>query len=165
MRRQWYHCTNECYGPTMYVARKLPRYPAVDEPPVPRLCVSPCVAGCLAARLLNPNVHVYLSEPRRGIQPYGVWDKCVTGERWLIPPTELVHVGQLTLPRVLRPLVLRAKQGHRCTLRIRVATFIALERCLPEWSNSWSRRSVRMFQRLGYTEEPLYVAHHAADVP
>lgn len=53
------------------------------------------VAACFAAVLFRERspVYVYRTEtPRRGVTPVDVWDRCVTGEHWLIPPVRMVRV-------------------------------------------------------------------------
>ena len=102
-KRILYHCSEIDHGEHLTVVRKTPKFPSSEEPPVPRLCVSPTVPGCLAGRLfdgLNP-VHVYATpKPVRGITPRNVWDEPITKERWLIPPAVLHRVATIPVEDV-----------------------------------------------------------------
>lgn len=92
-RRHWYHCSSEFLGESFTAERRPPRHMAQREPPTPRLCVAPSVAECFAAVLFGDckPVYAYRTEsPRRAVAPRGVWDECVTRERWLIPPVRMI---------------------------------------------------------------------------
>lgn len=66
---------------------------ADKEPPTPRLCVAPTVAQALVAVWHEGPVSVYVTEARRTVPPSGVFDQCLTGERWIIPPVQLSRIG------------------------------------------------------------------------
>jgi len=91
-RCHWYHCTVCNHGQTWVAERRAPIMRAADEPLTPRLCVCPSPAECFSAILFPTHRDVYVyrtSNERRAVAPRGVWDKIITGERWLIPPVEM----------------------------------------------------------------------------
>lgn len=111
------------------------------EPSTPRLCVCSTVAPCFVARLFaRPTttkvntrdrfpVHIYRTkEKRNGIRPKQVWDEVLTDERWLIPPTTMIKVGevppdivyQIQLPVIRYHII----TGEKSSVRIRVATYL-----------------------------------------
>lgn len=90
----WLHCSQRDHGERWTAERIAPIRWSSKEPPVPRLCVAPTVATCFAAAVfLRGPVHVYrTAKPRRAVAPRGVWDECITRERWLIPPVEMIRI-------------------------------------------------------------------------
>ena len=124
-----FHCSAVDHGETLVVRRQLPHGSEhLDEPPVPRLCVSPCVQACIAARYWNYSgpVHVYRTkDKRKGIKPRGVWDQMISGERWIIPPAELVKVDLIEWDDVQKVSGLFAYYhtytGRKADHRIRLA--------------------------------------------
>ena len=124
-RRTWYHLSAVDRGPIMWAVRRPPLLRTAAEPTTPRVCVSPDPAGCFAAILLPMGSagYVYAAE-RRAVAPVGVWDRAVTGERWLVPPVALV------LDRVVPPDTVRD---------IHAATWLRFE-LTPRRSPSWSVR-------------------------
>lgn len=144
-RRKWYHVSSVDHGPTMSACRRGPVLRCASEPATPRVCVCPELAGCLSAVLLQPGrAYVYAVE-RRAVAPKGVWDAAITGERWLVPPVELVLV------RVLEPYfvrdaqaaaLLRAQAKRASTWRTRVAQFVVAARMTgerPGLAARWAR--------------------------
>lgn len=98
-RRFWFHCSAHSHGKEWQAVRMCPRVPD-GEPRTPRLCVAESIAGCFAATVFchGGPVYVYCNErPRRAVTPRGVWDSCITQERWLIPPVRMV------LARIIDP--------------------------------------------------------------
>ena len=131
LRPRWlYHVTDDYHGSVMEVIRRHPEYMAEEEPEVPRLCVSPTVAGCFAAGFFRDvDCHVYRTcKKRKGISPRGVWDSFITEERWLIPPDYLEHVGVVEAMDVylIQELFRRYHEvtGNRCNPRLRLAQLI-----------------------------------------
>lgn len=105
-RRHWYHCTTDRAVTTWTAVRLAPITKASSEPSTPRLCVAPTVAQALSAAWWRSGkpVSVYITEQRRTVPPSGVWDACMTGERWIIPPV------QLTLLTVIPAAAIEAAQ-------------------------------------------------------
>lgn len=161
-RRHFYHCTTDWHGPVLVVGRRTPRQPAQREPPTPRLCVSPTVACCFAARLftLGRPVHVYRTErPCRGVTPVGVWDVCITRERWLIPPMRLVFDHTIAADVAERcqagVRLYHATTKKHSDLRLRVAQYRTAALVLGTAQDL--RRSARMLAALALPEPDDYV--------
>lgn len=161
-RRHWYHCTSHYLGESFTAERRAPKLKTSDEPSTPRLCVAPTIAGCFAAVLFTDGepVYCYRTEtPRRAVAPCGVWDRWVTGERWLIPPVTMV------LDRVIDAEL--ASRAHaairlyhrytrlRTTLGLRVAQFALASELL---GTSRDKRLASKFCRLmGIDDAESYV--------
>lgn len=97
-RRFYYHVTHVDRGPTMEVQKRPPISRGKDEPIVPRICVAPAVADCLAAALLPPGSAgwVYRTpRPVRAVRPWNVWDADLTRERWLWYPYQLEFFARI----------------------------------------------------------------------
>lgn len=149
-KKYMYHCTVDNHGPILTVQRRVPER-GKKEPNTPRLCVSDTIPRCLAGRLfpVGKDIHVYRTDkPVRGISPNGVWDSCITDERWLIPPQKLYHVDTINgdcvkeIQAILWEVV-RARRG--ANIRIRASYYAMLLAFLPEkyvtkrdrnWSNT-----------------------------
>ena len=102
-RRHWYHCSEAFHGDRWVARRRTPTVCDAGEPPVPRLCVGGSVAQCFAARLFTGDVFVYRTErERRSVAPFDVWDRALTGERWLVPPVAMVLTTTIPAPIVAR---------------------------------------------------------------
>jgi hypothetical protein len=69
-----------------------------DEPPVPRICVCPTVAGCFMAACYTEGYRrVYRTRKKvHAVEPYRVYDSKVTGELWLLEPTDFVLIHDFT---------------------------------------------------------------------
>lgn len=97
-KRLWYHCTQDDHGDQWTAERRPPRIMGSNEPPTPRLCVAPTLAGCFTASLFcrhGRSVQVYqTASPRSGIKPGRnlVNDCWLTREHWLVPPVQMVKV-------------------------------------------------------------------------
>lgn len=89
LRRSWYHCSQLHREQSWTAERRAPQIRASSEPDTPRLCVAGSVAQALAAVWWTRDVSVYVTEPRRTVPPAGVFDACMTGERWIVPPVRL----------------------------------------------------------------------------
>ena len=152
MKRYWYHCSEVDHGPFLWAQRRLPRYPADGEPPVPRLCVCPDVPSCFAARLFLPvPVHVYVTDRKRSaVRPRGVWDACITGERWIVDPVLLVRVRTVN-PDLQVDARWWAKLKRRSTPRTRVCQLLQAALALGEEV----RKARRMADKLGIDETYL----------
>jgi hypothetical protein len=161
-RRHWYHCSSIDHGDRWVAVRRTPVRPAREEPPVPRLCVCKTIPACFAAVLfLRGPIHVYrTANPRRAVKPRGVWDQFITGERWLIPPVEMVRVATintLTLRRVQGLIRRFHEQTGQCSdIRLRVAQYaIAVEVLGGE---PWERRLLAAWSRsCGFDDPRRYV--------
>jgi hypothetical protein len=91
--RHWYHCTDRRSDSEWVAQRRAPLIRADSEPETPRLCVAPSVAQALVAVWWFRDVTVYITPMRRTVPPSGVFDACMTQERWIIPPVKLTRVG------------------------------------------------------------------------
>jgi hypothetical protein len=118
----------------------------------------------------NKPVHVYCTLlPRRAVNPRGVWDKVITGERWLIPPVEMKLVE--IIPEDLADRVHCAiRLYHQCTkqkssLRLRLAQYaVAIKVLGPERSSRLEERIVRQFcEDLGIGDDPESYILNAAE--
>lgn len=65
-----------------------------DEPTVPRICVAPTVAGCFVGACYTEGYkRVYRTKHKVwAVEPYNVYDSKITGEMWLLEPTEFVLI-------------------------------------------------------------------------
>ena len=100
-RAHWFHCTERFRGAVWTAERISPVFIPDEEPKTPRLCVGENVVRCFAARLFQRTVYVYRTETmRRAVKPFNVADECLTGERWLVPPVRMIHVGTIPEPIV-----------------------------------------------------------------
>jgi len=147
----FYHCTNTDHGPVLECKRLAPKCTSAKEPKTPRLCVAPSVAQCFAARLFDvAPVHVYRTKDKRcGIAPVDVWDRCVTNERWLIPPMQLVKHG--TVPKGVVELVTKHARRAACikrgfTLHLRVCQYAVAAEFLG--TSKDKRRAARCLEAL-----------------
>jgi len=151
--RTWYHCSSVDLGPS-FVAKRITPSKGDTEPCTPRLCVCRTVAACFAAKLFPPRrVYVYKTErPRRAVKPVNVWDMCVTGERWLIPPAPMVLdriIDDGTVDRAtLAVRMYHISRRANSSLRTRVAQYSVALGVLggPAWE---SRRVDDMLHVLG----------------
>ena len=144
-RRRWFHCTEDCHGRTWTVGRTAPRIMGPNEPTTPRLCVSPTIAGCLAARLwFGCDIKVYrTTSMRSGVRPRGVWDALITGEHWLIPPVtmELYSViPGVAVERHAGWVEADIRKEGCATLRIRARQYIAFVEMLRSVAPSEVKR-------------------------
>lgn len=133
-RRHWLHCTQDDHGPR-FTARRIvpPRYHEVNEPPVPRLCVCPTLAGCFSAQFFMRRGPVYVyrtTKETSGIFPgkKRVWDCIITREHWLVPPVEMVKIDAIPyegkVEEIAWPRYLYYKlTGPDSKFRIRVAEY------------------------------------------
>ena len=118
-----------------------PKYTAESEPPTPRLCVCECPARCMAAVVARIGFVYRTETPRRTVAPVGVYDKIITGERWVVPPVRMVLVGRISAEacaEICGPSVeylnTHGKVSHaeRCR-QLERATRV-LSRTNPEWT-------------------------------
>jgi hypothetical protein len=65
-----------------------------NEPEVFRICVCPTVVGCFMAACYTEGYHRVYRTKRKvsSVKPYDVYDAEVTGERWLLEPTDFVLI-------------------------------------------------------------------------
>lgn len=146
-RRHWFHCSSKFLGETFAAERRPPMHMAQREPSTPRLCVAPSIAECFAAVLFGDAKPVYCyrtEKPRRAVTPRGVWDECVTSERWLIPPVLMVLDRVIDGDDVARAQT-AVRLYHECTrknssLNVRVAQLaVAAEVLGSERERRWAR--------------------------
>lgn len=153
MKHVLLHCSDEDLGPTLTAQRRLPRWPANKEPPVPRLCACRTLAGCFAARLftLTRDVHVYSTlKPVGSNEPKSVWDALITSERWIVPPLTLHKVQIVPAEQAMKAQAvahLRASYRFKSTWRTRIAqraiAYTVLGgpawegRMLQKWLRTW----------------------------
>lgn len=168
--RFWFHCSSLDHGQRFVAFRKTPRHPAASEPPVPRLCVCSTVAACFASVLFpcGRPVHVYrTTRPRRSVAPRGVWDQAITGERWLIPPVELVKVETLPVDLV-REAVLEISLYHDVTRKpssrsLRIAEYARVIEVLgPRYTTRAEANLIRTWcQRHGIVDPGRWILDKA----
>jgi hypothetical protein len=163
MNRQcyWYHCSNVFHGQSWTAKRKAPDLHANGEAVTPRLCVCPTVAECFSARLFTGgDVFVYrTAKPHRTIKPRTVWDHLITGERWLVPPVEMVFVSAIpadTVDRVQVASVLYHQTTWRnCDYKLRIAQLLLAVEHLPrEFTSKQCRRFAKSLGRLFAIGDP-----------
>lgn len=151
-KRYWYHCSEIFHGEEWIATRKHRlRIKSDKEPDTPRLCVCSTVAACFAARMFLNEVYIYRTKfPRRGISPRGVWDKEITGERWLIPPVELILIDTIS-KEVVDKCFVASKLYYETTkkksnVRLRIAQYA---RCIEVLGNRYtSKREMRYLGRV-----------------
>lgn len=91
----YYHVTtNDCWDHSVWLKPRITNRADCDEPTVPRICVCPTVAGCfIAACYTEGYKRVYRTRRKVwAVEPYNVYDAKITGEMWLLEPTEFVQV-------------------------------------------------------------------------
>jgi hypothetical protein len=89
----FYHVTNNPgWGQHVCLSPRVTSRCDQDEPCVQRICVCPTVVGCfMAANYTEGYCRVYRTRNKVwAVKPYKVYDAKVTGEMWLIEPTEFV---------------------------------------------------------------------------
>jgi len=101
MKKQYlYHVTEENWGKSVILSPKSHGCNRDDsEPDTPRICTSTTIAGCLVAIYLNQlkTVNVYRTRHKVGyVKPQGVLDYKITGEKWIIKPTEFVLIANIS---------------------------------------------------------------------
>ena len=115
-RRFWYFCTSQFKGERWTSKLIVPPFKGTNEPDTPRLCVARYPSGCLAARLFRYDVCVYRTiRPVCAIKPVGVHDAVITGERWIVHPTEL-ELKWLTPQAIVRRI---SDEEHGYMMRFR----------------------------------------------
>jgi hypothetical protein len=112
MKKYYYHITKKRWGKEKLLTPKgqdeiSDSNRSADEPDVPRICVAPELWGCFGAvprwaitgswKITEApkyiNVYVYRTKYKViGTEPHGVNDQDITGEMWLIEPTEFIRV-------------------------------------------------------------------------
>lgn len=159
-RRHFYHCTDQNRGDTWTAARVPPIFIGDSEPDTPRLCVCRTVAGCFAARLFaKTDVYVYKTAIKRsGIKPVRVFDSLITGERWIIPPVEMVFVRKIPAELVAdmtedaRAYVMQHRRGLPPRQRINAYAKIlpilkAIGVKVPRWEEHFVTKVVQYFEQ------------------
>lgn len=156
-KRTYYHCTEADRGDEWRCDLLAPsRSP--KEPPTPRLCVCPTVAGCFAARLFRPvAVHVYAVHCRGVRPPKSVWDRDVTGERWVVHRAVLRRERTVPAYQVAR-IVGLIREYHlltrqKSTLKLRVAQYAIAAAVLGD-DERWARKMCRI---VGVDDPELFV--------
>ncbi len=146
-RRRWYHCS-QVYREQWTAERRAPIVRSDSEPETPRLCVSATLAQALAAVWWSSDVHVYWTAERRTVPPSGVFDQVLTGERWVVPPVELTHIGRINYRWIEEVQDGLSPLGHRyeyaadwCSRFFRLHRFALLvEELYPHLTSKWVKR-------------------------
>lgn len=143
----WYHCTQAYRGLHWPVSPRTP-VNCGNEPGTPRLCVGPSVAACFCSRLFRRDVWVYRSLNRIDpIEPIGVGDARITGERWYTHSAMLQFVSFVPAGVVRRSSerLWRWIMRHKtiCSHRHRIIhyrdTVRVLKRYEPWFVSEWDR--------------------------
>lgn len=173
-RRHWYHCTPHDKGPAFTADRRPPDLRADKEPLTPRLCVCDTPAACMAAVLFPEGrpVFVYRTEaPRNAVAPVGVWDRVITGERWLVPPVRMVKWDTLGPPTV-EAISAAIRLYHWATrdkssVHLRVAQYMIAVRVLGDrYTDPAERRLLARFaRRLGIGDPEEFILSKAVYKP
>lgn len=104
--------------------------------------------GLLCRSLYRRPVFVYRTRrPVRGITPRGVWDSAITGERWIIPPADLILDRVIPADvawRICRPFhEFHSRTGKKSNVNLRLRQYrLALEILGGE---PWETELVRAF--------------------
>jgi hypothetical protein len=166
-KRIFYHVTAVNRGPVWTATRRVPTVAHHTEPPVPRLCVSCTIAGCLAARLQPAGKQLYVyrtAKPMGSNKPVRTWDQAATGERWLVPPVDLV-LDRVIDANLADRVYCAIRLYHQITranssIRLRICQVAIAERCLGKMSR-WTRRVLDLFE-LGDPED--YIVERALGI-
>lgn len=149
-RRHWFHCSDRDLGDRWTATRIVPM-PEANESNTPRLCVCRDIAACFAARVFSIGRPVWVYRTRRptgSVRPVGVWDAGITGERWLVPPVEMMLVGlidQYTVSDIQwSSLMYVSKTWEPFNLSLRSACLIA---AIDELGNTEPEREVAAYLR------------------
>ena len=156
-RRYLYHCTVVDHGEVLRVRRKAPRYPSTGEPRTPRLCCSPTVPQCLSAFFPVDFTQVVVyrtTKPVRGVKAQGVWDACITDERWLLPGQELHRHAVLPEHKIAdlyQPFAMyfrRTRKGSSARKRLAQLWLacVEFEEHCPRWLFKWVSSALEELQ-------------------
>jgi hypothetical protein len=95
----YYHITSRTWRKTKRLKPQIPLLCSEEEPiDIKRICVCADIAGCLTAigDLDSISMDIYRTKNKvRAYEPYSVFDKNITKEKWLIKPTIFVRVGKM----------------------------------------------------------------------
>lgn len=117
----WYHLTPDFHGVELRAHRRAPLSRCSSEPDEPRVCVSSTASGCFTA--LEPFSgpgYLYRYEGL-ALDPIGVWDSSMTGEKWVPPPATLALVQTIPpgiVARIYAPTLARGKLPQRGLVRV-----------------------------------------------
>lgn len=95
-RRYYFHLTNKDLGEFVTLEPREGPHRGETEPPGKRLCVSNTPAKCFVAFPIGYCESYYLYRSCRKITakyPYGVPDKNLTGEKWILKPVRFKKIA------------------------------------------------------------------------